>query len=159
MNEFLIIQNNALGSLALHAFCKTYYNAKDKTEGPSLSLLMPVLPLVFNKRSCDALSAIKKVTRQRFFSILSEHREIPVGLQHRMELMADQTFEALNVAFKKKLLHFNPENSQIVPASRVTTPAFTYHDNQNILIAARVLGNWFSIYPVEQLCISLNIHF
>lgn len=159
MNEFSIIQNHALGALALHGFTKTFYNVKDKTEGPSLSLLMPVLPLVFNKRCCDAISAINRVTHQRFFTILSEHREIPVGLQHRMEHMADQTLQALNIAFKKRLLHFNPENGQIIPSVRVSIPTFSYRDNQNILISARVLGNWFAHYPIEQLCLSLNIHF
>lgn len=159
MNEYQVIQNTALSSLALHAFCKTYYNAKDKTAGPELSLVMPVLPLVFNKKSADSLAEIKKITRQKFFGILSDHRDIPVGLQNRMELMADQTFEALNVAFKKKLLLYNSENTQIIPGAKVKTPSLVYKENQNIMIASRVLGNWFAYYPIEQLCISLNIHF
>lgn len=159
MNEYNIIQNHVMGALAIHTFVKSYYNNKNKTEGPTIPLCLPILPLVYNEKCYTELSKINRITKSRFLSILSDNRDIPVGLQQRMINMSDQTLKAINLAFALKLLVYNNETSQLIPAHGSKAPEVYFKDNIEILQSSKVLGAWFAEYSTEDVCISLNIVF
>ncbi len=160
MNEFHSVQNHALGAFALYRFCDAYYVAKERVEGPILPYIMPLLPLVFNEDCTNEISQISRVTRSRFLTILSDNREIPVGLQERMISMSSQTLKSLNVAFSTNLLTYIPDTGQLIPcAKKSKLPEFYFVDNQKILKSSKTLGTWFATYPIEELCIALNIVF
>src|SRR4051794_989392 len=94
IREFSVIQNVALGALAVWGFTSEYHNGTHSTHGPVLPLLMPVLPLVFHLDSLNALNGRQR--RGGLYRALSEVRSLPAGLQGRMEAMAPQTFKAIH---------------------------------------------------------------
>jgi hypothetical protein len=161
MREFSIIQNHALGALAIQSFAKEYYKQNKGQSGVIFPLIMPLLPIVFNERACGSLNEVKRITQTRFLTTLSDYRDIPAGLQSRMVDMADQTFKSLNLAFSLNLIIYQAEKGEIMPVrySKKKIPALQYKDNQEILYASKVLGNWFAQYSIEEICISLNIVF
>jgi hypothetical protein len=160
MGEFSIIQNNILGALALHSFIKEYYGEKNENSGVEIALIMPVLPLVFNSRSCKCLADVRRITQTRFLSTLSDFRDIPAGLQQRMIDMSDQTLESLNMALSLNLISLNSENGQFFPVKYLRKlPKMEYGINQEVLHASKVLGSWFAGFSIEEICLSLNITF
>lgn len=160
MDEFSIIQNNVIGALAIHSFVKEYYKQKEELAGVLLPFVMPVLPLVFNNRSCKNLVEVKRITQSRFLTTLSDYRDIPAGLQQRMEDMFDQTMQSINLALSLNLISLNTETGEFFPVKYLRNmPQLSYGHNQDILYAAKVLGAWFAGFTVEEICISLNITF
>ncbi len=160
MHEFQIIQNEALGAIAIQAFAKEYAKQSDNGVGPVLPLIMPVLPIVFNERACEILGKVRRITNSRFLNTLSDYRDLPAGLQERMVDMADQTFRSLNFAFAMNIITYDQESCRIMAVKYLKKlPKLQYKDNQMIIYGAKVLGGWFAYYSIEEICISLNIYF
>ena len=160
MNEFSIIQNNLLGALSIVSFTKEFCKEKKDNSGPCMPFLMPLLPLVFNEKCRDNLVEVKRITQSRFLNTLSDYRDIPAGLQNRMVEMSDQTMNSISLAFSLNLISYHTEKGEIFPVKYLKNiPKLQYKDNQEILYASKVLGNWFASYTIEEICISLNIVF
>jgi len=160
MHEFQIIQNPALGAMAIHAFAKAYAKQSSDGDGPLLPLIMPILPIVFNERATSVLWQVKRTTNSRFLTTLADYRDLPAGLQERMVDMADQTLKSLNLAFALNLVNYDQDNSKLIPTKYLKKiPKIHYRDNQMIIHGAKMLGTWFANYSIEELCISLNIYF
>lgn len=158
MNEFSIVQNRALGAIALFSFVKEYYSSKDKTEGPVIPLIMPILPLVFNE---DINLIITKNQKRltSYYKILSEQRTIPVGLQKRMENMYNTTMTSLDMAIAAGIVIYQSNKGQLIPKNRINVPEFNVQENRQIVQSSKLLGFWFSKLKPEEICISLNIQF
>ncbi|MET3875977.1 three component ABC system middle component [Chitinophaga sp. OAE865] len=160
MNEFYTIQNYAIGAAALLSFTRSYYSTTDRKEGPTIPLTLPVLPLIFNENCIAAITQVKSITKPRFLTILSENRDIPVGLQGRMIDMYPQTLRSLNLGFSTNILQYNKASGEIIPSNkRQAIPDFLFAENQQIIRASRIIGKWFALYPINELCLSLNISF
>lgn len=155
--EHDIIQNIGIGALALHKFTSNYFIEKNNLKGPSLALVMPVLPLLFHEKSLDNI--FKKRFEGGFFSAINGYREMPAGLQQRMEDMSEQTFKSLNLAYQSKLLTYNKELNEILPIdTKVKTEQYN-REIRKIISGADRLGYWFAALPFEQICIMLKIKF
>lgn len=158
INEYNIIQNSGIGALALHAFVTEFYKTLENRKGPIIPLLMPILPIVYNRESTERLCKNNRLVSS-FYNSLSDNRLIPIGLQDRMEKMSSQTFKALNLAFSTSLLDYDKVNSQILPVRNAFVPKIVYIDNIKLLKASKLLGFWFSQLSVEEIMLSLNITF
>lgn len=160
MQEFQVIQNHAIGALALRQFVKGYRSRSVDKSGPILPLILPILPMVYNDDICSTLAEVRKITSSRFLTLLSDNRDLAVGLQDRMVKMSDQTFRSLNFAFAMKLLKYDPVTASLTSSNYLKkVPTLSYKDNQDIMHSAKVLGYWFASYSIEDICISLNIKF
>ena len=155
--EHDIIQNIGIGALALHRFTNKYFSEKENLQGPSLALSMPVLPILFHKESLNNISS--KRFEGGFFNALSAYRELPAGLQQKMQSMSKQSFQALNLAYQSKLLTYNKELNEILPIETKVTFEHYNEDIRQILRGADRLGFWFASLPFEQICINLKITF
>ncbi len=159
MREYYIVQNPALGALALYHFTKSYYDTKDK-DGPIIPLSLLVLPIIFNEKCYQRIGDVRRVSgRISMLNVLAEHRDIPVGLQHRMIEMTRQSFRSLNLAFAQQLLNYNSEEKKLFPGQSLIIPSSNSNDNQKIFHASKILGKWFAYNNIEQICIALNITF
>ena len=155
--EHDIVQNVTIGALALHRFTSKYFSEKQNVSGPALALAMPVLPIVFHQASLKSIST--KRFEGGFFNSLNAYRELPAGLQQRMEDMAEQTFRSLNLAYQCKILTYNKELNEILPIE-IKVPSDQYNsDIKEILKGSERLGHWFAALPLEQICINLKITF
>lgn len=160
MYEFQIIQNYALGGLAIQSFAKGYGRNSENNLGPTIPFVMPILPMIFNEKTSQTLSLIKRNTNSRFLSTVADHRDLFVGLQKRMVDMSDQTLKTLNFAFALNLIRYDQDSSRITASKYLKkTPKIQYRDNQMIIYSARILGSWFAQYSIEEICIALNIYF
>jgi hypothetical protein len=154
--EARLVQNPAVGALALWAFVTQYVESHDAHQGPMLPLCLPILPLVLNHEASAALHA------RRFDGglelALAEHRAIVAGLQERMETMTDQTMHALNLAFAAKLLDYDGSTGELLSCRK--TPPMTApegSDLRKITATARRLGHWFAVMQLPRVFALLSI--
>jgi hypothetical protein len=159
MNEFKIIQNTANSALAYYYFTNGYFEGTKKKDGCILPLFMPVLPIIYHEKTRHALAAVQKKTKAGFTNLLKNERYIPVRLQYKMEVMADQSIAALNVALSSQLLTYNADKKIFLPYPAVNIVPSSLEKNKEIYQAATVLGYYFSVNSVEHICTSLNISF
>jgi hypothetical protein len=155
--EYEIIQNSALGALAIWEFAKEYYDNENKTKGPEIFLSLLILPIVFNKQAVAQLCNRQK--SGGLLRALSEDATIFVGLQERMEQMCEQTFEALNIAFSSDLLTFNQETSELLPMRTTSSKKYSNEQVKGILTTSKKLGYWLSELSIMQICKLLNVRF
>lgn len=155
--EYEIIQNSALGAVAIWEFTKEYYQNADKTKGPIILLSLLVLPIVFNKQAVENLRRRHK--KGGLLKALSENATIFIGLQERMEKMCDQTFESINIAFASGLLTFNEENAQLLPVRMSGSSMYTNDQVKDILATSKKLGYWLSELSLMQICKLLKVRF
>lgn len=156
--EFAIMQNTALGALAIHSFTRDYYNAKNKEEGIVLPYLLPVLPIVFNEKASLKISS-KQRRSTSFHKAISEEIFIPIGLQERMMDMYSLSMDSINSALALGLIEYSTNESMFYPKERIRLPNIVTGDNRNILKASSNLGFWFAEIDIEDLCISLKLTF
>src|SRR4051812_22784346 len=97
-----VVQNAALAAEALWQAVNEAYDTSGRTSGVSLPLAFVVLPLVFHERT--AMSVATKTQPGALYKALAEDPEIVIGLQKRMEAMANRTLDALSIAFNSNLL-------------------------------------------------------
>lgn len=155
--EHDIIQNIGIGALALHEFTNSYFKEQKDLKGPSLALAMPVLPLLFHEQTLEQI--VMRNFKGGFFKLTTEFRELPAGLQKRMESMSEQTFKSLNLAYQSKILTYNKELNEILPIDTKVEKQQYNQEIKSIMRGADRLGFWFASLPFEQICINLKIKF
>ena len=106
INLFDIYQNTALGAIALHSFVLGYYkvaiNKKGQTNFPPLKQVFFVLPIIYDNKTMTSI-------KNELYTTLSQNKEFTLGLNDRANKMSSQTFEALNLAFSKKILELSED--------------------------------------------------
>ncbi len=129
-NLFELMQNDALGVIALHSFTLGYHtiakNRKNEVTFPRLEYLFFVLPIVYNYSAM--LSFLN--SNELYTALMKEH-SILLGLQQRAVKMSEQTFDGLNLAFSKKILSINKENGTIILLRPYTAKKLTLAMSSN----------------------------
>ena len=160
-----LMQNSAVGAIALHSFILGFYNvAKNKSHKrpfPKLQYLFYVLPIVYNESSMKTF-----LSSNQLYTALQNNNTIILELQERANKMSKQTFDSLNVAFSKKIISYNSKNKTIelldgfkskkIPCSSVQEPENSVKKIQD---SAHKLGGIFAKRNVKQIQIDLNIRF
>jgi hypothetical protein len=156
--EQRVVQNTGLAAEAIwHAVNETY-NARSRVEGVPLPLSFLVLPLSFHQRTAAALAS--KTQPGALYKLLAEDREVTVGLQARMQAMADRTFQGLSIGFQTNLLHLDSDPMRQVVPGRKTPPVTHVTDEvKTIMNAAKRVGQAFAEMSVVQLAIHLRVRF
>ncbi len=156
--EQRVIQNTGLAAEAIWYAVHEAYNAKRRAEGVSLPLTFLVLPLAFHQRTAVTLAS--KTQPGALYKALADNREICVGLQARMQAMADRTFQALSIAFHTNLLLLDSDRlRQIVPGKKTPPVTHVTEEVKVVLNAAKRVGQGFAEMSAVQLAVHLNIRF
>lgn len=153
-----VIQNTGLAAETIWYAVNETYNAKGRAEGVPLPLVFLVLPLTFHQRTASVLAS--KTQPGALYKALGEDREIRVGLQSRMQAMAERTFHALSIGFHTKLLVMDSDSTrQLVPGRK--TPPVTHQTGEvkMILSAAKRVGQGFAEMSMVQIAVNLGIRF
>jgi hypothetical protein len=112
-SPFDLMQNDALSAIALHSFTWGYHQIAKHKMGqgpyPKLNYMFFVLPLVYNY---SALTTFLRSTE--VYTALNKEPSVRLGLQARSQKMTQQTFDGLNIAFSKKILGYNEDDSTII---------------------------------------------
>ena len=159
--ESRVAHNAALGSTALWQFTRAYFDSQEQRSGPSLPLLMLVLPVVFHRRTAIKLQNMKSASG--FAKALLDDPELPVGLQARLEGFSDASFAAIRLSVSAGLLECDPDRPwpRYTP-SRKTLPADLRpvdDDTRAIVGAAKRLGWWFAHEDLVSICSLLHVKF
>lgn len=159
--EQVIVQNAAIGAVALWRFVATYFETTQQTDGPELPVVMLVLPIVFHERSSESICRMKSASG--LLKALVEYPEMPAGLQIRLEATAHLTLQSLNLAISTSLLRLDRAQPwpRYTPA-RNSLPAPlspAQPDTKRILAASQRLGWWFAAEDVSSLSRLLNVQY
>lgn len=158
--ENQVIQNTALAAEALWNCAASYYKETQKAHGLSLQNSFLVLPLVFHQTTAQTFSS--KNRPGILPKVLAETRDLTLGLQRRLEVMAPLTLQALNVGFASGCLRFDGEHEdgpEILPGVASLAVEHTDQNVLDLLNAARRLGIVFHEVPFPQLCAQLRVSF
>lgn len=159
LDEYDIVQNYVLGAHMLREFVKFYQRSSKENTGPSLVLLMPVLPVVLNKEATMSISK-RHFIEGSLIKTLTEDKTLYMGLQERMEKMANQTFQSLSMAFSLNLLAYDNMTTNITVINQSNPPLTNHSQNyRNMLNASRRLGSWFAKLTFEELITVFKINF
>lgn len=156
--EQRVIQNTGLAAEVIWQAVHEAYETNGRTEGVTLPLVFLVLPLTFHQRSAKALAS--KTQPGALYKALAEDREITVGLQMRMQSMAERTFQGLSIGFHSGLLLLDPDHQRHLLPGRKTPPvAHPTEEVKIIMAAAKRVGHAFAEMTLVQLSTQLNIRF
>lgn len=156
--EQKIIQNTGLAAEAVWQAVHEAYETKGRTEGVPFPLVFLVLPLTFHKRTANALAS--KTQPGAIYKALADDREIPVGLQERMQAMSNRTLHALSIGFSTGLLKLDQDHHrQIIPGKKTPPVTHVTEDVKIILKAAKRVGQTFAELTIAQLASHLEIKF
>lgn len=161
LNLFDILQNPAIGVIAIHSFIIGYNNvAKNKEEKnnfPSLNLLFYVLPIIYD------ISAMKSV-KTELYTTLTENKTLTLELEERARKMSGQTFDSLNLGFSKLIFKLKTEsftievneeyNKAILDMMKIKVESL-----KDIQIYSKRLGNIFAKKDEKKLQLDLKIRF
>jgi hypothetical protein len=160
-----IMQNTAIAALACHSFILGYNKIakqkKNKNNFPKLKYLFFVLPIIYHKETRETFRS----SNQLYTAILNNN-EMILGLQERANKMSPQTFNALNLAFSKKIIEYNKEKKTIgllygFKSDKIPIVSFLGRENvvKNIQNSAYKLGHIFAKNTEKNIQLQLNIRF
>jgi hypothetical protein len=156
--EQRVIQNTGLGAEAIWQSVYEAYEAKGRTEGVPFPLVFLVLPLTFHRRTAAVLAS--KTRPGAIYKALAEDREIPVGLQERMEALSERTFQSLSIGFSTGLLKLDQDHEhQLIPGRKSPPVNHVTDEVQKILKAAKRVGQTFAELTLVQVANHLGIRF
>jgi len=156
--EQRIVQNTGFGAEIIWQAVMESYVSNARTSGVPFHLAFLVLPLTFHRRTATALAT--KTRLGAIYKALSEDREITVGLQERMESLADRTLQSLSIGFSTGLLQFDQSGGHQIYPARKSPPINHVTDNVKIIMnAAKRIGQAFSELTIAQLVKHLGIRF
>lgn len=164
-NLFDVLQNNAIGIIAIHSFILGYKNvAINKNNGkdtlPSFSSLFYILPIVYGESSLNSFKSSYEL-----YTALSKDRSITLGLQERAQKMSSQTLDSINLGFSKNIFTYNKENHTIDLNEKFNSISIlnTMKINNKFLKEVRTasfrLGSIFAKKDDKMLQITMNIRF
>ncbi len=156
--EQRIVQNTGLGAELIWQAVKESCESNDRTSGVCLPLTFLILPLVFHRRTATALAT--KTRPGAIYKALSEDRELIVGLQERMESLADRTLQSLSIGFSTGLLELDQSDDYQIYPARNSPPVKHVTDNVKIALkAAKRVGQSFYEVTSVQLFRMLGVKF
>lgn len=154
-----ITQNSGLAAELLFIVICEYFNRKQQLEGLPFPLIFLVLPLLFHKRTIDALKA--RTGTGVLFKAVNGDKEITLGVQRRMESLYDRTMAACYIGGASELFSYDPERAEFVPLQKglPASGKHTSEDVQDMLKAAKRVGWILADNDLETLSRVLKVVF
>jgi len=160
LNLFDILQNPAIGAIAIHSFIIGYNNVAKHKEGkndyPSLNQLFYILPIIYD------VSSMKSV-KNELYTTLTENKNLTLELEERARKMSGQTFESLNLGFSKLLFTLSKDDFTVriqeVDKNILDMMKIRVQSLKDIQIYSKRLGNIFAKKDEKKLQIDLKIRF
>jgi hypothetical protein len=156
--EQRIIQNEVLAGEAIWQAIHSAFESKARASGVAFPLAFIVLPLVFHRRTANALAT--KTQPGALYKALAEDPEITVGLQNRMQALSERTFRSLSVAFDTGLIGMDEGQARsLIPLKRTLPILHATAEVKVIMNAAKRIGQAFGEMTAVQLLTHLHIRF
>jgi hypothetical protein len=153
--EAELVQNSALGAAVLWAFTAEFFGQAREQRGPTLPLVLPVLPMTLHLETIDSLHS--RNYDGGLDLALAENRTLNIDLQERMQEMLPQTMRALNIAFGGGLLTYVRETGELRPLRKTDPFQSSSSEIRRMINTATRLGYWFCTINHERLGALLRI--
>lgn len=149
--ELNLIQNTGLAAEVLVTTAVAYYREKNSANGLPFPLSFLVLPLLFHRRTVDAIK--KRKGNGVLYKAIKEDKEIPIGLQSRMESMFDRTLSAFSLAITANMLTIDLATAELIPMVRTIPKSAlpVIESAKDIFNVANRLGKAFAEHSVEEI--------
>lgn len=166
MNLFEIMQNPAIGAIALHSFVLGFYKMSKGRHAenvyPTLRHTFYVLPIAYNAYTLNAIN-----NSNQLYTAIHNNNMFSVNLQDRANSMSEQTFAGLNLAFNKLILTYNKANETVelmegFASKKIMLNTTTDGGSNNlkkIQDCSYKLGGLFAKTDPKNIQIKLNIRF
>lgn len=157
--EQALLQNDAFSAVLLSTAVRSFYDQKDRTAGIPLMLSLLVLPLSYHRETAEAL--VRKRQPSLFSKAIAANRNLPLGVQKRMEDMTEMSMSALRLAIGSHALAVDDTGTslEIVPVGPLPPSAFASPDAKRLHRAAKCVGQGIAEVSIEQLCQFLMVRF
>ena len=154
-----LVQNSGLASCAVFEAVAAFYEMRNSERGLPFPFVFLVLPLVFHKRTVDSVKT--RVGKGTLFKAIKDNPEIPLGLQARMESLAERTFDALSLAISSETVAIDPETSQLIPLVKSLPKSAlpVLQPVKDILKASKRIGQAFAEHSEEEILAILKVVF
>lgn len=154
-----LVQNSGLASCAVFEAVIAFYEIKNSERGMPFPFVFLVLPLVFHKRTVDSVK--NRAGKGTLFKAIKDNPEIPLGLQARMESLAERTFDALSLAISSGTVAIDQETSQLIPLVKSLPKSAlpVLQPVKDILKASKRIGQAFAEHSEEEILAILKVVF
>ncbi|GAA5480026.1 three component ABC system middle component [Haloferula helveola] len=152
------IQNPILGAEAIWTATKACYKKSSQINGLPFAASFVILPLALHSRTAETLAT--KNLQGALIKSLSENREIPFGLQERVEELSDLTLASISLAAASGLITLDPVHDRpLVPYTNRHPIQHANQEVKNILAASKRIGHAIAELSFSRLCSILNLKF
>lgn len=158
ISDYNIYQNHALGAHAIWEFCKTYEDFHEHKDAPPLLLVLPLLPIVYNKRATEAIKN-RNFKEGSLYKVITENKDIYLGLQERMENSIELTFKAISIAAAANLVIYDKDTGQIFVNRKFEPQKINHLDYRDIILSSKRIGAWFAQLNLQEISTLFNITF
>lgn len=156
--EQKIVQNTALSMELIHIVVVEHYKKNRAITGLKFPLAFLILPMLFQERTTNALC--NKTSPGSIYKAISENREIPLGLQNRMEACFDKTLHAISLGLSAKLFLMDYTQGEIIPERKGALDNLHSEDEvKRMISAAKRLGHTFAELTIEEIAQTLKVVF
>lgn len=152
-----VSQNTALAMELLHVTIIEYYRESKGITGLKFPLVFLVLPMVFQRRITDSI--YNKQKPGSIYKALTENREIPVGLQRRMENLYKKTMQAISMGISTGLFALDYQTGELFPKRKSVLSNGRNDDIKRMFGAAKRLGQTFQELTIEEISQTLKVVF
>jgi hypothetical protein len=157
--EQSLLQNEAFSATMLAVAVKSYYDQTDQKHGMPFLLSLLVLPLIYHRETAQTFAGKRKPSILP--KVLAENRDLPLGVQERMQKMLHMSMAALRLAVASRILSIDDDGKalELVPAPTMPAMEFSSKDTKLMNGAARAIGHSFAEVTLAQLGEFLLVRF
>lgn len=157
--EQALLQNNAFSAALLSTAVRAFYDQTDRKAGLPMLLSLLVLPLAYHRETAETLTSKRRPSL--IAKAIASNRDLPLGVQQRMEEMTEMSMSALRMAIGSQALAIDDTGSslEIVPVGPLPPTQFASPDAKLLHRAARYVGQAIAEVSLEQLCQFLMVRF
>lgn len=157
--EQSLLQNDAFSATIISIAVKAYYDQTEQKHGMPWALGFLILPLVYHKETAETCA--NKRRPSILPKVIAENKNIPLGVQDRLEKMTDMSMAGLRLAVASGSLTIDDDGVglEIVPVGKLPPAKFVSEKAKTMKKAARVIGYAFAEVTIEQLGEFLLVRF
>ncbi len=146
--EKAILGNPVLGAICIWEFIRKFETHRTPVEHPSLLHLLPVMPIILRRQSCEALKTMQFGSGLAKF--LANDPTLIVDLQERIAAWSDSTLRSINIGCASGLFVASAQNGELqLKSIAKTLPVEIQPEGtaQEKTLASRRLGAFFAMKP------------
>lgn len=157
-NEVELIQNPALGALAIWSFVLGYHKKESQEATPFYTAFL-VLPLVAN----SAFRSVINSTRTSLYRMKTKMIEDGLGsnfllLREITPLLYELSSESIGIAVSANLIRYDDSELGFVPIRKTTpAPSLLTNKEREYVNASKKLGRWMSQMSLWEICSTLGV--